>query len=75
MMIFHGEVMIMKVTEERAKITWCPFVRLHEGSMANGAASINRIDDNTNCLGHMCMAWIPDHSDTGYCGLVPQPQA
>jgi hypothetical protein len=61
----------MVVTEQKAKISWCPFVRQTKGSAANGMASGNRGPDDTNCcLPNECMAWQQYGETKGYCKLI-----
>lgn len=65
------------MTEEQAKLRWCPFSRvaLSEGMSANRTASMGLggyadIKDETRCLGSDCAVWRSDDGGGGLCGLV-----
>lgn len=75
------------MTEEEAKMTWCPFVRgADDGANVSLA---DRIPSWSLCIGSQCMAWratydeiAPQHPDdrsrpiykpAGYCGLAGKP--
>jgi hypothetical protein len=71
----------MIVTEEEARIKWCPFVRAITGERAgsgyklqHGLGPFNRIllqptgeETSGGCIASACMAWnwLMDHSEPG----------
>ncbi len=63
----------MLLTEEQARLKWCPYTRV--GEQASGAAE-NRPDGSFNCITSQCMAWRwhddEDYGEPGdrrgYCG-------
>ncbi|MCP5064594.1 MAG: hypothetical protein GY936_19325 [Ignavibacteriae bacterium] len=60
------------ISHESACDRWCPFIRI-SNSKENGISSkcINRKDDNNyNCLGSGCMAWVFDEYGDGSCALL-----
>jgi hypothetical protein len=74
---------VMRVTEDEAKVMWCPFVRqtaegmgsFNRGGSANPLNSRHSSGDySCACLASKCMAWKWDSqagaSGVGYCGLT-----
>lgn len=70
----------MILTEQEAKLRWCPFARITEHS-TDGVTSVNRWHGYSSeldpsdppCIGSMCMAWRPYDETRGYCGLAGAP--
>jgi hypothetical protein len=64
--------------ESEAMKKWCPFARVHSGTLNYvTAANRNLLDrdaSKANCLASRCMAWNPvtelDPTAGGYCRLI-----
>lgn len=63
----------MMVTEDRARLMWCPDSRIARYSSTD-TTTINRPDkdqpNGTQCLASGCMAWVWDTVSVGHCGRV-----
>lgn len=77
----------MLMTEEQARETWCPFVRiaLDYGDYATAgnrgwADKTDHLYKDCRCLASKCMAWrwssfktVDGQMPCGYCGLAGKP--
>jgi len=69
------------MTEEEARVRWCPFARAAQAADETDSCVVNRtplgnIDAGALCIASDCMAWRnnpPDRVDGGYCGLAGKP--
>jgi hypothetical protein len=65
------------LTEDEAKMKWCPFARTRDGVGNDHDLSLNRsydgkADIGARCLASGCMAWrwVNEVTGRGYCGLA-----
>lgn len=70
----------MLLTEEDARATWCPFVRVNDFTSQRTAVNRGIMSDQNRCISSECMAWRFAHpeepegvADLGYCGLAGKP--
>lgn len=73
------------MTEDEAKLLWCPEARVslyHRSTDANrmvrygsgeGSEDHQAFLKETRCLGSGCMAWRWSNRATGYCGKAGKP--
>jgi hypothetical protein len=63
------------MTENEAKMKWCPMVRdggTYQGMIFNGINSAECVRGGYDCIASGCMMWRDDgvHTTSGHCGLA-----